>query len=59
MNAYSNCNNSLSVGDIIKFGNYYKNDDKTKEPLEWRVLEVSNDKGRYYLGGMFVTPLVK
>ena len=44
MNAYSNCNNSLSVGDIIKFGNYYKNDDKTKEPLEWRVLEVSNDK---------------
>jgi len=44
MNAYSNCNNSLSVGDIIKFGNYHKNDDKTKEPLEWRVLEVSNDK---------------
>ena len=44
MNAYSNCNNSLSVGDIIKFGNYFINDNKTKEPIEWRVLEVSNDK---------------
>ena len=44
MNAYSNCNNSLSVGDIIKFGNYFINDNKTKEPIEWRVLEVSNDR---------------
>ena len=44
MNAYSNCNNSLSVGDIIKFGNYYINDSKNKEPIEWRVLEVSNDR---------------
>ena len=44
MNAYSNCNNSLSVGDIIKFGNYYINDSKNKEPIEWRVLEVSNNK---------------
>ena len=44
MSTYSNCNNSLSVGDIIKFGNYFINDDTTKEPIEWRVLEVSNDK---------------
>ena len=44
MNAYSNCNNSLSVGYIIKFGNYYINDSKNKEPIEWRVLEVSNDR---------------
>lgn len=44
MSTYSNCNNSLSVGDIIKFGNYFINDNKTKEPIEWQVLEVSNDK---------------
>ena len=44
MSTYSNCNNSLSVGDIIKFGNYFINDDKNKEPIEWRVLEVSNNK---------------
>lgn len=44
MNTFSNCNNSLSVGDFIKFGNYFINEGKNKEPIEWRVLEVSNDK---------------
>ena len=29
---------------IVKFGNYFINDNKTKEPIEWRVLEVSNNK---------------
>jgi hypothetical protein len=28
----------------IKFGNYFINDNKTKEPIEWRVLKVSNNK---------------
>lgn len=44
MNTFSNCNNSLSVGDFIKFGNYFINEGKNKEPIEWRVLEVSNNK---------------
>ncbi len=34
----------IKVGNIVKFGNYFINDNKTKEPIEWRVLEVSNDK---------------
>lgn len=44
MNTFSNCNNSLSVVDFIKFGNYFINEGKNKEPIEWRVLEVSNNK---------------
>ena len=37
--------NEIKAGNrIVKFGNYFINDNKTKEPIEWRVLEVSNDK---------------
>ena len=34
----------IKVGNIVKFGNYFINDDTTKEPIEWRVLEVSKNK---------------
>ena len=34
----------IKVGNIVKFGNYFINDNKTKEPIEWRVLEVSYDR---------------
>ena len=34
----------IKVGNIVKFGNYFINDNKTKEPIEWRVLEVSKNK---------------
>ena len=37
--------NEIKAGNrIVKFGNYFIDDNKTKEPIEWRVLEVSNDK---------------
>lgn len=34
----------ISVGDIIRFGNYFKTIDSEKEPIEWLVLEVSSGK---------------
>ena len=29
----------LKAGQIITFGNYFKNSGGKKEPLEWRILE--------------------
>ena len=31
-------------GAYISFGRYYKNDDKTEEPLEWQVLAMKKDR---------------
>lgn len=31
-------------GSIIRFGNYYKNNETTKEPIEWIVVQAENDK---------------
>ena len=31
-------------GAYISFGRYYKNDDKTEEPLEWQVLAMEKDR---------------
>lgn len=35
--------NDISTWDCIWFGNYYQNNDKTKEPVKWRVLSVNGD----------------
>lgn len=34
----------LSVGDHILFGNYQQKTDADPEPIEWRVLEIKDDK---------------
>lgn len=34
----------LWVGEYIMFGNYYKNNGETKEPIEWQVLDVQGNK---------------
>ncbi len=34
----------LTKGEYIKFGNYPQNNDNTKEPIEWLVLEVSDQE---------------
>lgn len=35
---------SISVGDHIMFGNYQQKTDAGPEPIEWRVLEINDDK---------------
>ena len=34
----------ISVGDHILFGNYQQKTDADPEPIEWRVLEIKDDK---------------
>ena len=35
---------AIAVGDIITFGEYYQFDSKTKDPIDWQVLEVVGSK---------------
>ena len=44
MNEVLDFSGEIKVGNIVKFGNYFINDNKTKKPIEWRVLEASNNK---------------
>ena len=30
--------------ETIKFGNYWQTNDKNKEAIEWKVLDIKNDK---------------
>ena len=34
----------VNVGEYVKFGSYHQNNDSTKEPIEWLVLEVNGDE---------------
>lgn len=36
-------NNGVTTWDAIYFGNYYQSNDKTKEPIKWRVLQVKGN----------------
>ena len=44
----------VNKGDRIEFGRYFQSDEKTKEPLQWRVLDVDKDKHELFLLSEYV-----
>ena len=42
--SYTKISKNINIGDIVKFGRYFQNDNKKKEPIEWIVLDKKDNQ---------------
>ena len=44
----------VKKGDIVEFGRYFQSNEKEKEPLRWRILDIEQDKNALFLLSEYV-----